>query len=163
MLTSPFADSITRADRQPPHPGVSSRFLNDSSFDAIIRKNGDIRARAEGVVLAGGNGIGTRAGARQMVLSLFCRNAPVPHALSSTGGTNCAPRRSTDMNGLRIHRSPFALPWSDEDPRRGKQRRLVQRVAGRAPQLLLLSRRGLARQRRIEGTSKSCPRSCVCP
>jgi hypothetical protein len=54
-----------------------------SSFDAVIRKNGDIRARAEGVVLAGGDGIGTRAGPRQMVLSLFCRNVPVPPAVSA--------------------------------------------------------------------------------
>lgn len=53
------------------------------SFDAIIKKNGDIRARGEGVLLAGGDGIGTRAGPRQMVLSLFCRNVPVPPAVSA--------------------------------------------------------------------------------
>jgi hypothetical protein len=54
------------------------------SFDAVIRKNGDVRAHAEGVVLAGTDALGTRAGPRQMVLSLFCRNAPVPPATAGT-------------------------------------------------------------------------------
>jgi hypothetical protein len=54
------------------------------TFDATIRKNGDVRAHGEGVLLAGGDGIGTRAGPRQVVLSLFCRNAAVPPATSRT-------------------------------------------------------------------------------
>ena len=54
------------------------------SFDAVIRKNGDVRAHGEGVLLAGADGIGTRAGPRQVVLSLFCRNAPVPPAVAGT-------------------------------------------------------------------------------
>jgi hypothetical protein len=54
------------------------------SFDALIRKNGDVRARGEGVLLAGTNNLGTRGQPRQMVLSLFCRNAPVPPALTGT-------------------------------------------------------------------------------
>jgi hypothetical protein len=54
------------------------------SFDATIRKNGDVRAHGEGVLLAGGDGVGTRAGPRQVVLSLFCRNAPVPPAVAGT-------------------------------------------------------------------------------
>jgi hypothetical protein len=52
------------------------------SFDAVIKRNGDIRARGQGVLLAGTNNIGSRAGPRQMVLSLFCRNAPVPPAIT---------------------------------------------------------------------------------
>jgi len=54
------------------------------SFDATIRKNGDVRAHGEGVLLAGGDGLGTRAGPRQVVLSLFCRNAPVPPAVAGS-------------------------------------------------------------------------------
>jgi hypothetical protein len=54
------------------------------SFDAVIKRNGDIRARAEGVLLAGTDSIGSRAGPRQMVLSLFCRSVPVPPAVSGT-------------------------------------------------------------------------------
>jgi hypothetical protein len=54
------------------------------TFDATIRKTGDIRAHGEGVLLAGADGLGTRAGPRQVILSLFCRNAPVG---TSTSGT----------------------------------------------------------------------------
>ncbi len=54
------------------------------SFDAVIRKNGDVRAHGEGVLLAGADGLGTRAGPRQVVLSLFCRNAAVPPAVAGT-------------------------------------------------------------------------------
>ena len=54
-----------------------------TSLDATIRTNGDIRARGEGVVLLGADGLGTRAGPRQVILSLFCRNVPVPPAVSA--------------------------------------------------------------------------------
>jgi hypothetical protein len=54
-----------------------------SSLDAILKTNGDIRAHGEGVVLLGGDGLGTRAGPRQVILSLFCRNVPVPPAVSA--------------------------------------------------------------------------------
>lgn len=55
-----------------------------SSFDALISKSGDIRARGTGVVLAGADGIGTRGGPRQVIVSLFCRNAAVPPAVAGT-------------------------------------------------------------------------------
>jgi hypothetical protein len=54
------------------------------SFDATIRKTGDIRAHGEGVLLAATDNVGTRAGPRQVILSLFCRNAPVPPAVAGT-------------------------------------------------------------------------------
>jgi hypothetical protein len=53
-------------------------------FDAVIRKSGDVRAHGEGVLLAGTDNLGTRAGPRQVVLSLFCRNAPVPPAVAGS-------------------------------------------------------------------------------
>jgi len=62
------------------NPGGAPWLIRE--FDAVIRKNGDVRAHGEGVLLAGADGLGTRAGPRQVVLSLFCRNAPVPPAVS---------------------------------------------------------------------------------
>lgn len=59
-----------------------------TSFSAIIKDNGDIRARGAGVLLLGTDNIGTRAGPRQVILSLFCRNAPVPPAVA--GAVNAA-------------------------------------------------------------------------
>jgi hypothetical protein len=66
------------------------------SFDATIRKNGDVRAHGEGVLLAGGDTLGTRAGPRQIVLSLFCRAAPVPPAV--TGALNLVPFNSAPVD-----------------------------------------------------------------
>ena len=54
-----------------------------TSFEATIKTNGDIRAVGEGVLLLGADGIGSRAGPRQLILSLFCRNVPVPPAVSA--------------------------------------------------------------------------------
>jgi hypothetical protein len=54
-----------------------------ASFDAVIKTNGDIRSNGEGVVLLGADGLGSRAGPRQLILSLFCRNVPVPPAASA--------------------------------------------------------------------------------
>lgn len=55
-----------------------------TSFQAVIKTNGEIRAKGTGVLLWGSDGIGTRAGPRQVILSLFCRNAPVPPAIAGT-------------------------------------------------------------------------------
>jgi hypothetical protein len=66
------------------------------NFDATIRKNGDVRAHGEGVLLAGGDTLGTRAGPRQIVLSLFCRAAPVPPAV--TGALNLVPFNSEPVD-----------------------------------------------------------------
>jgi hypothetical protein len=54
-----------------------------ASFNATIKTNGDIRGNGEGVVLVGADGLGSRAGPRQLILSLFCRNVPVPPAVSA--------------------------------------------------------------------------------
>jgi hypothetical protein len=55
-----------------------------SSFEAVIKANGEIRGHGTGVLLLGGDGIGTRGGPRQVILSLFCRNEPVPPAVSGS-------------------------------------------------------------------------------
>lgn len=59
-----------------------------SSFSAILKNNGDVRARGTGVLLLGTDNLGSRGGPRQVVLSLFCRNAPVAPAV--TGALNTA-------------------------------------------------------------------------
>ena len=54
------------------------------SLKADIKTDGRIRLKAEGILLAGGDNIGTRGGPRRMVASLFCRNAPVGTAPAGT-------------------------------------------------------------------------------
>jgi hypothetical protein len=55
-----------------------------TSFEAIIKTTGEIRGYGTGVLLLGGDGIGTRGGPRQVILSLFCRNEPVPPAVAGS-------------------------------------------------------------------------------
>jgi hypothetical protein len=55
-----------------------------TSFEATIKKNGSIRANGTGVLLWGTDNIGTRGGPRQVIVSLFCRNAPVAPAVAGT-------------------------------------------------------------------------------
>lgn len=54
------------------------------SLKAVIRTDGQIRLSVKGILLGGTDNIGTRGGARKMVASLFCRNAP---ALGAAAGT----------------------------------------------------------------------------
>ena len=67
------------------NPGGAPWGMN--SFSAIIKENGDIRAKGTGVLLLGTDNFGTRGGPRQVVLSLFCRNAPVPPAVAGSLNT----------------------------------------------------------------------------
>src|SRR4051794_13228182 len=46
-----------------------------TSFQAVVKSTGEIRAKGTGVLLLGTDNIGTRGGPRQVILSLFCRNA----------------------------------------------------------------------------------------
>lgn len=55
-----------------------------SSFKGSVNSSGRLRARGTGVILAGGDNVGTRGGPRQVVASLFCRNAPVAPAVAGT-------------------------------------------------------------------------------
>lgn len=67
-----------------------------TSFQATIRVTGEIRARGTGVLLLGGDNIGTRGGPRQVILSLFCRNEPVPPAVA--GSLQTTPFNSEPIN-----------------------------------------------------------------
>jgi hypothetical protein len=55
-----------------------------TSFQAVLKTTGDIRAKGTGVLLLGTDNLGTRGGPRQVVLTLFCRNAPVPPAVAGS-------------------------------------------------------------------------------
>jgi hypothetical protein len=63
-------------------PGGAPWFL--ASLSVKIYADGTIRGRGRGLLLGGTDNIGTRGGPRQVVASLFCRNAPVGTAVAGT-------------------------------------------------------------------------------
>jgi hypothetical protein len=69
-----------------------------TSFQATIKNTGEIRARGTGVLLLGADGIGTRAGPRQVILSLFCRSVPVPPAVAGAVLQNAFNSQPTDLD-----------------------------------------------------------------
>lgn len=69
------------------------------ALKAEIKSDGSIKVKGEGLLLGGTDNIGTRGGPRQVVASLFCRNAPV--------GTAPAGTLQTD---------PYNSPFVDLDP-----------------------------------------------
>ena len=69
-----------------------------TSFTATIKNTGEIRARGTGVLLWGADGIGTRAGPRQVILSLFCRSVPVPPAVAGTVLQNAFNSQPVDLD-----------------------------------------------------------------
>jgi hypothetical protein len=54
------------------------------SLKAEITTDGRIKATGKGLLLGGGDTTGSRGGPRQVVASLFCRNAPVAPAVTGT-------------------------------------------------------------------------------
>jgi len=54
------------------------------SLKVQITTGGRIKAKGKGLLLAGGDNTGSRGGPRQVVASLFCRNAPVAPAVTGT-------------------------------------------------------------------------------
>ena len=64
-----------------------------------IRTDGTIRGQGTGLLLGGTDNVGTRGGRRQVIASLFCRNAPVAPALIGT--VQAAPYNSppADVDG----------------------------------------------------------------
>ena len=81
-----------------------------TSFQATIKNTGEIRARGTGVLLLGADGIGTRAGPRQVILSLFCRSVPVPPAVAGSVVQNAFNSQPTDLDedGSFWLKSPLA-------------------------------------------------------
>jgi hypothetical protein len=69
-----------------------------TSFRATIKNTGEIRARGTGVVLLGADAIGTRAGPRQVILSLFCRSVPVPPAVAGAVLQNAFNSQPVDLD-----------------------------------------------------------------
>ncbi len=69
-----------------------------TSFRAVIKNTGEIRAVGTGVLLWGTDNIGTRGGPRQVILSLFCRNAAVPPAIAGTVQTTPFNSQPVDLD-----------------------------------------------------------------
>lgn len=69
-----------------------------TKFEATIKTNGDVKARGRGVLLWGADAIGTRAGPRQVVVSLFCRGPFTPPAVSGPLLQNAFSSAPVDLN-----------------------------------------------------------------
>jgi hypothetical protein len=69
-----------------------------TSFQAVVKSTGEIRAKGTGVLLLGTDNIGTRGGPRQVILSLFCRNAPVAPAILGTVQTTPFNSQPVDLD-----------------------------------------------------------------
>jgi hypothetical protein len=69
-----------------------------TKFEATIKTNGDVKARGRGVLLWGADAIGTRAGPRQVVVSLFCRGPFTPPAVSGALLQNAFSSAPVDLN-----------------------------------------------------------------
>lgn len=81
-----------------------------TSFNAVIKNTGEIRGRGTGVLLWGTDNIGTRAGPRQVIISLFCRNAAVAPATIGTVNPNAFNSQPVDLDedGDFVVRGPLA-------------------------------------------------------
>lgn len=63
-----------------------------------IASDGTIRGSGRGLLLGGTDNIGTRGGPRQVVASLFCRNAPVGTAVAGTLQTASYDSKPVDVD-----------------------------------------------------------------
>jgi hypothetical protein len=112
-----------------------------TSFAAVIKPNGEIRGHGTGVLLLGGDGIGTRGGPRQVILSLFCRNEPVPPA--AAGSLQTTPFNSEpldlDVDGDFVARGKLTdatgatPPWNCGDANDNRPVLLVRAVVPANP------------------------------
>lgn len=64
-----------------------------------IRTDGSVRGRGTGLLLGGTDNVGTRGGPRQVIASLFCRNAPVAPAIIGTVQTTSYNSQPADVDG----------------------------------------------------------------
>src|SRR5437867_3275369 len=70
--------TVNRNDVRGIQPGGQPWVIR--KFEAKVKDNGDIRAEAKGLVLAGGNNIGTTGGVATVFATLFCGTPPgTPH------------------------------------------------------------------------------------
>jgi len=111
-----------------------------ASFRANIRADGRISAKGEGLLLAGGNGFGTRGGPRQVLVSLFCREQPVPPATAgaATGPFNSEfvdldPNGDFQIKGTLANADGAAPPVPCGDTIDNRPTLLIRTVAGGAP------------------------------
>lgn len=64
-----------------------------------IRTDGTIRGQGTGLLLGGTDNVGTRGGPRQVIASLFCRNAPLAPATIGTVQTAPYNSQPADVDG----------------------------------------------------------------
>ncbi len=92
-----------RNDVRGVEPGAVPWVIRD--FKAKVKDNGRIKARGEGLVLAGSNGIGTRGRIRTVQATLFCGPPPSSFTAHNSGAVTLEPN-----GGFRIRATLDPLP-----------------------------------------------------
>lgn len=108
------------------------------SLKAVIGTEGQIRIAVKGILLGGTDNIGSRGGPRKMIVSLFCRNAPVAPAITGTlqtvpydsGGVDLDPDGNFRLESVLTNASGATPPADCGDTVDNRPVLLIRTAAG---------------------------------
>ena len=103
-------DDAVRNDVREVGPGGQPWVIR--KFKANVHKDGDIKAKGKGLVLAGGEGIGTRGGVTMVAATLFCDDPANTFTSHSSGAITLEPNGDFEIEDT-LDNLPLPDPCDD--------------------------------------------------